>query len=110
MKIAKIDRRGRIVIPRAIRFESRIQTPSKLVVGVEGPGKISLQSIETNSREAQQIGRRKLPGWKEEKHEEDRLALKLADRKGAIHKTTSRGLLEGRDRDYGSNSQRSKED
>jgi AbrB family looped-hinge helix DNA binding protein len=78
MKTVEIDTKGRVVIPKEIREESGISTPGELVVKVEGEGKISLQSIEMNLRKAQQIGRRKLSSWREGRHEEDKLALKLA--------------------------------
>ncbi len=78
MKTVEIDPKGRVVIPKDIREESGIPAPGELVVTVEGTGKISLQSTEMNLRKAQQIGRRKLSSWSEARHEEDKLALKLA--------------------------------
>ncbi len=78
MKTVEIDPKGRVVIPKDILQRSGISTPGELMVTVEGEGKITLQSIETNLRKAQQIGRRKLSGWREGQHEEDKLALKLS--------------------------------
>lgn len=77
MRTIEIDRKGRVVIPKEIRELSRIPAPGELLVTVEGAGKIVLQSIETNLRKAQQIGRRRLASWSEIRHEEDKLALKL---------------------------------
>ena len=74
MATVEIDAKGRVVIPKDIREKSGISAPSELFVTVEDEGRISLQSIETNLRNAQQIGRRKLRSWTEEDHEEDRLA------------------------------------
>jgi AbrB family looped-hinge helix DNA binding protein len=78
MKIVEIDPKGRIVIPKDIREQSGISTPGELLVTVEGEGKIALQSIEVNLRKAQRIGQKKLRSWTEDRHEEDRLASKLA--------------------------------
>ena len=78
MKAVEIDRKGRVVIPKEIREEGGISAPGELVVTVEGEGKISLQSIETNLRRAQRTGRRKLSSWDEARHEEEKLALKMA--------------------------------
>jgi bifunctional DNA-binding transcriptional regulator/antitoxin component of YhaV-PrlF toxin-antitoxin module len=73
MTTLEIDSKGRLVIPKSIREEAEISIPSELVVVVEGVGWISLQSIEINLKNAQQIGGRKLSSWTEERHEEDRL-------------------------------------
>jgi len=78
MKTVEIDPKGRIVIPKDIREQSGISTPGELLVTVEGEGKIALQSIEVNLRKAQRIGQKKLRSWTEDRHEEDRLASKLA--------------------------------
>jgi AbrB family looped-hinge helix DNA binding protein len=80
MKTVEIDPKGRVVIPKDIREQSGISTPGELMLTVEAVGKITLQSIETNLRRAQQIGRRKLSRWREDRHEEDKLALELARR------------------------------
>ena len=73
MTTVEIDSKGRIVIPKSIREQSGISAPSELVVSMEGEGRISLQSVEANLKDAQEIGRRKLRSWIEERHEEDRL-------------------------------------
>jgi len=77
METVEIDKKGRVVIPKDVRAQSGISTPGQLLLAVEGPGKISLQSIEANLSRAQEIGRRKLSSWREERHDEDRLAMKL---------------------------------
>lgn len=78
MKTVEIDARGRLVVPKEVREESGISAPGELLITVEGAGKISLQSAETKLRNAQHIGRKKLGSWRERRHEEDRLAQKLA--------------------------------
>ncbi len=80
MPTVEIDPKGRIVIPKEVREESGISTPGELLVTVEGEGRIALQSVETNLRNAQRIGQRKLASWTEERHEEDKLAQELARR------------------------------
>jgi AbrB family looped-hinge helix DNA binding protein len=74
MITVEIDSKGRVVIPKEIRQQSGISAPSSLLITVEGEGRITLQSVEANLKNAQQIGRRKLRSWMEERHEEDRLA------------------------------------
>jgi AbrB family looped-hinge helix DNA binding protein len=81
MKIVEIDEKGHVVIPKDVRAQNGISTPGRLLFTVEGSGKIGLQSIEVNLRRAQEIGRRKLFSWRGERHDEDRLALRLT-RKG----------------------------
>jgi len=78
LKTVEIDRKGRVVIPKDVREQSRITTPGELVVTAEGTGKITLQSPETSLKRAQEIGRKKLRSWVEDKHEEDELAHRLA--------------------------------
>lgn len=74
MRTVEIDQKGHVVIPKDIREQSGISTPSDLMVTVEGQGRITLRSVEANLRNAQQIGRKRLRSWTEERHEEDRLA------------------------------------
>lgn len=78
MKTVEIDPKGRVVIPKDVREQSGIATPGELLVTVEGAGKISLQSAQTSLKKAQQIGRRKLKSWTENRHDEDKLALQMA--------------------------------
>ena len=78
MKTVEIDPKGRVVIPKDVREQSGIIAPGELLVTVEGAGKITLQSAEMTLKRAQEIGRRKLRSWTESKHEEDKLAYRLA--------------------------------
>jgi len=78
MRTVEIDAKGRVVIPKDIREQSGISTPSDLLVIIEEEGRITLQSVEVKLRNAQQVGRRKLRSWNAEGHAEERLALKLA--------------------------------
>jgi AbrB family looped-hinge helix DNA binding protein len=78
LKTVEIDPKGRVVIPKDVREQSGITVPGELLVTIEGTGKITLQSPETTLKRAQQIGRKKLRSWVENKHEEDKLAHRLA--------------------------------
>jgi len=78
LKTVEIDRKGRVVIPKDVRERNGIRTPGELVVTIEGAGKITLQSAETSLKRAQEIGRKKLQSWAENKHKEDELAHRLA--------------------------------
>lgn len=78
MKTVEIDPKGRVVIPKDVREQSGITAPGELVITVEGAGKIALQSAEISLKRAQEIGRKKLQSWIENKHEEDKLAHRLA--------------------------------
>jgi AbrB family looped-hinge helix DNA binding protein len=78
MKTVEVDSKGRVVIPKDVREQSGITAPGELLVSVESHGKIILQSAETNLKRAQEVGRKKLQSWVESKHEEDKLAQRLA--------------------------------
>ena len=78
MKTVEIDRKGRVVIPKDVRVQSGISTPGELLVTVEDVGRITLQAADANLKKAQQVGRRKLRSWSESRHDEDKLAHKLA--------------------------------
>lgn len=82
MKTVEIDPKGRVVIPKDVRERSGILVPGELVVNVEGTGKITLQSSEMSLKRAHQVGRKKLGAWKESRHDEDKLAYRLARVKG----------------------------
>jgi len=77
MTTVEIDSKGRLVVPKDVREQCEISVPSELVVVVEGVGRISLQSVEVNLKNAQQIGRKKLSSWVEERHEEDRVVRRV---------------------------------
>lgn len=77
MKTVEIDSRGRVVIPKDVREQSGISVPGKLMVSVEGTGKINLQSAQISLKKAHQIGQKKLRTWNESRHDEDKLAHKL---------------------------------
>jgi bifunctional DNA-binding transcriptional regulator/antitoxin component of YhaV-PrlF toxin-antitoxin module len=64
-----IDEKGRLVLPKKIRQEARIGTKTKLVVRASGVGRVELSDPRVLTAQAQDIGAKKLSGWKEEDHE-----------------------------------------
>ena len=64
-----IDKKGRLVLPKRVRAEAHIDVDRKLVARATGIGRVELFDPDILSAKAQEIGRKKLAGWKEEEHE-----------------------------------------
>ncbi|MBI2649431.1 MAG: hypothetical protein HYU03_08260 [Thaumarchaeota archaeon] len=64
-----VDKKGRLVLPKRVRTEAQIDVDRKLVARATGIGRVELFDPEILSTKAQEIGRKKLAGWKEEDHE-----------------------------------------
>lgn len=64
-----IDKKGRLVLPKRVRVEAHIDVGRRLVASATGVGRVELLDPEVLSLKAQEIGRNKLAGWSEEKHE-----------------------------------------
>ena len=64
-----LDKKGRLVLPKRVRVEAHIDVDRKLVARATGIGRVELFDPEILSTKAQEIGRKKLAGWKEEYHE-----------------------------------------
>ncbi len=64
-----MDRKGRLVLPKKVRAEAHIDVDRKLVARATGIGRVELFDPEILSAKAQEIGRRKLAGWREGEHE-----------------------------------------
>ncbi len=64
-----VDSKGRLVLPKAVRAEARIEVNHELVVKVAGVGRVELLDPSVLMARAQEIGTRKLAGWKELDHE-----------------------------------------
>ncbi|MGI0080324.1 MAG: AbrB/MazE/SpoVT family DNA-binding domain-containing protein [Nitrososphaerales archaeon] len=73
-----IDEKGRIVIPKEARERAGIKSRTKLSIEVRGPGIIQLRDYEIMTRAVQNVAMKKLKGWKEEDHKEDKLLFKLS--------------------------------
>lgn len=73
-----VDKKGRLLIPRRMREAVAIDPPTKLLALARGSGRIELIAVDPQMKTSREIARKKLSGWREEKHEADRLALELA--------------------------------
>ena len=63
-----IDEKGRIVLPKKVREKAGISVNAKLVAKASGVGRVELIDPKMLTLRAQEIGARKLGGWKEEEH------------------------------------------
>ena len=64
-----MDKKGRLVLPKKVRAEARLEVNRKLVARVTGVGRVELLDPDVLSAKAQEIGKKKLAGWREEDHE-----------------------------------------
>ena len=74
----KIDEKGRMVLPKRIRVKAGIRSGSTLLVEVKGQGIVELRDSTALLDKLQRVAVKKLTGWKEEEHKEDKLLLKAA--------------------------------
>ncbi len=72
-----VDSKGRVVLPKKIREQADITVNTRLVARVKGKGKIELINPDILMLKAQEIGAKKLAGWREEDHEATKLLTKL---------------------------------
>ncbi len=64
-----VDRKGRLVLPKAVRAQARIDVNHELVVRATGIGRVELLDPVVLMAKAQEIGLKKLAGWKEIDHD-----------------------------------------
>ncbi len=67
-----VDKKGRLVLPKRVRAEAHLDVDRKLVVRATGIGRVELFDPDILSAKAQEIGEKKLAGWKEGEHEATR--------------------------------------
>jgi len=79
-EVVSMDEKGRLVLPKKVRAEARIEVQSKLVVRAVGIGRVELLAPEILLSKAQKIGAKKLAGWKEENHEVTRYILESMEK------------------------------
>ena len=79
-----IDKKGRLVLPKESRRKAGISENSRLVVEVKGPGIIQLRDYDALLQEVQKVAAKKLKGWKEEEHKEEKLLARMS--KGTLLK------------------------
>ncbi len=72
-----VDKKGRLVLPKTVREEARINVNSRLVARAKGEGRVELFDPDLLMKKAQEFGSGKLAGWKEEDHEATELLSKL---------------------------------
>jgi len=81
-----VDEKGRLVLPKRVREKARIRANSRLVAEAKVEGRIELLDLDLLMRRAQEIGSRKLTGWREEDHEAAELLSRLMkERKHEAH-------------------------
>ena len=64
-----MDKKGRLVLPKKVRVEAHIDVERQLVARAVGVGRVELLDPEVLSAKAQEVGKKKLAGWREEEHE-----------------------------------------
>lgn len=74
--VVNIDEKGRLIIPRKIREKTRMSTPGKVLVEAKDKS-VELVPVSGALERAKKIAAKKLKGWKEEKHEEEKLLREL---------------------------------
>lgn len=73
-----LDEKGRIILPSDARRRAGIKPKSKLLVEVRGTGIIELRDYNALSDKVRTVATKKLAGWKEEEHREDKLLARLS--------------------------------
>ena len=68
-EIVSIDEKGRLVLPKRVRQEAHIGVRTELIARANGIGRVELIDPRVLAAQAQDIGAKKLVGWKEEDHE-----------------------------------------
>ena len=81
-----LDEKGRIILPREARRKAGIKPRSKLLVEVRGAGIIQLRDFNTLSTKVLKVAEKKLTGWREDEHMEEKLLVRLSkDTQNATH-------------------------
>jgi AbrB family looped-hinge helix DNA binding protein len=80
-RTATVDEKGRVLLPSDARRKAGIGPRAKLLVEVLGTGIIELKDYNHLTREVQKVAAKKLGGWKEQEHKEDKLLVRLSTKK-----------------------------
>jgi bifunctional DNA-binding transcriptional regulator/antitoxin component of YhaV-PrlF toxin-antitoxin module len=72
-----LDEKGRVLLPSEARRKAGIRPRARLLVEVRKTGVIELKDYDLLSREVHKVASKKLAGWKEEEHKEEKLLTKL---------------------------------
>lgn len=73
-----IDEKGRILLPSDARRKAGIRPKAKLLVEVRGAGVIELKDYDLLTQEVRKVAAKKLTGWKEDEHKEEKLLMRLS--------------------------------
>ena len=68
-EIVSMDSKGRLVLPKTIRAQARIDVNHELLVRATGIGRVELLDPDVLMAKARDVGSKKLSGWKEADHE-----------------------------------------
>lgn len=74
-----VDNKGRMVLPKSVREKAGIKLHARLLAEVKGPGVVELRDSTVLIRKVREVATKKLTGWKEEEHREDKLLKELAN-------------------------------
>ncbi len=64
-----VDNKGRLVLPKSVRAKAGIDVNRQLIVRATGVGRVELLDPSVFMAKAQEIGSKKLAGWRETDHE-----------------------------------------
>ncbi len=67
-----------MVLPRRVREKAGIRLRATLLAEATGPGTVELRDSTVLLEKVREVAAKKLTGWKEEEHKEDRLLTDLA--------------------------------
>ena len=82
VETVRLDRKGRLVLPKKIREETHISVDTTLIARAKGEGQIEIIDPSILMAKAQGIGVKKLAGWRESAHEATKLLTRLAKEHG----------------------------
>jgi len=77
-QVLSVDEKGRLVIPKKIREAAGLEAPGQLLLVMLRRGRIELVRVDPEMKSAKEIAKMKFKGWREEDHEAERLASRLA--------------------------------
>lgn len=80
-----VDEKGRLVIPKKVREKARIGVNVKLVAKASGVGRVEITDPKILIAQAQEIGAKRLAGWKEEDHQATTYLLRSMRAKNETH-------------------------
>jgi len=79
LAVVRVDERGRVIIPSAIRDAAGIKTGAKLLVRLREDGSIELIPMDKLYERVSKTFREKLGDWREEEHEATKLLNQLVN-------------------------------